>query len=341
VKRLLSLTFIIAAVTIFASGCVRKVTVAEVLPIQDPVTTEELVNRINSYSEVKTFSAQAGVLVRNYFTGVGTKAEEFPEGNGAIRLQRPENIRMQVKAPVISSRVADMVSDGRQFRLAIYYPTDKRRFVHGSNLSDLDHLDVNELKDMKDPEIARAGGLVNMRPQHVTDAFLIKPTTANDRTEIFREEVRQEDIDSRSGKKKNRVDRTYYVLYVLERNDKGFLELRRKFWFDRTQKETPLVRQQTFENGGGKVASDIIYSDWFTIPGSGRKWPARVVVDRRYDGYRIELTLEKETVEVNLELPGTTFILENTEGLKEVDLDAPRKMQAAPGRSLQQDLPLR
>ncbi|HSE98042.1 MAG TPA: hypothetical protein VLD57_07190, partial [Blastocatellia bacterium] len=118
----------------------RRVTVAEVLPLQEPVKVEELVNRINSYSEVKTFSAQAGVLVRNYFTGVGTKAEEFPEANGAIRLQRPENIRMQVKAPVISSRVADMVSDGQQFRLAIYYPSTKRQFVHGSNLGELEHL---------------------------------------------------------------------------------------------------------------------------------------------------------------------------------------------------------
>jgi hypothetical protein len=314
------------------------VTVAEVLPLQDPVSTEELVNRINSYSEVKTFSASAGVLVRNYFTGIGTKAEEFPQANGAIRLKRPENIRMQVKAPVIDSKVADMVSDGQQFRLAIFYPSSKRQFVLGSNLADLEHLAVQEIKDMKDPEIARAGGLINMRPQHVTDAFLIKSTTINDRTEIFREEVRQDDITDQSRKKKQRVERTYYVLYVLERNDKGFLDLRRKYWFDRTQKDTPLVRQQTFENGGGKVSSDITYSKWFTIPGTGRKWPAKVIVDRRYDGYRIELMLIEETVEINLDLPVTTFILENTEGLKEVNLDVTRKLQATPVRD-QQPLP--
>jgi hypothetical protein len=317
------------------------VTVAEVLPIQEAVTTEELVNRINSYSEVKTFSAQADVLVRNYFTGVGTKADEFPVANGAIRLQRPENIRMQVKAPVINSRVADMVSDGQQFRLAIFYPSSKRQFVHGSNLKDLDRMGVAEINDMKDPEITRAGGLINMRPQHVTDAFLIKSTAINDRTEIFREEVRQDDINSSSAKKKQRIERTYYVLYVLERNDKGYLELRRKYWFDRTQKETPLVRQQTFENGGGKVSSDITYADWFIISGTSRKFPAKVVVDRRNDGYRIELSLVKETAEINLDLPETTFVLENTEGLKEVNLDAPRKLQATPRRNPQQDLVIR
>jgi hypothetical protein len=322
----------------FASGCVRRVTVAEVVPIQEAVSTEELVNRINSYSEVRTFSAQAYVLVRNYFTGVGTKADEFPEANGAIRLQRPANIRMQVKAPVISSRVADMVSDGQQFRLAIFYPSSKRQFVRGSNLKDLDRMGVDEIKDMTDPEMVRAGGLINMRPQHVTDAFLIKSTEINDRTEVFREEVRQDDVTGASGKKKKPVERTYYVLYVLERNDKGFLDLRRKYWFDRTQRDTPLVRQQIFENGGGKVSSDITYSDWFTISGTSRKLPAKVIVDRRSDGYRIELTLEKETVEINLDLPETTFVLENTEGLKEVNLDAPRKLQAEPRRNPLQDL---
>ncbi|HWP44557.1 MAG TPA: hypothetical protein VNO14_15025, partial [Blastocatellia bacterium] len=82
-------------------------------------------------------------------------------------------------------------------------------------------------------------------------------------------------------------------------------------------------------------------SKWLTIPGTNRRWPAKVVVDRRNDGYRIELTLVEETVEINLELPGTTFILENTEGLKEVNLDAPRKLQAAPGQNQQPDLPVR
>ncbi|HSE96682.1 MAG TPA: hypothetical protein VLD57_00340, partial [Blastocatellia bacterium] len=186
-----------------------------------------------------------------------------------------------------------------------------------------------------------AGGLLNMRPQHLTDAFLIKPTALSDQTEVFREEVRQDEIETQSSKKKPRVERTYYVLYVLERNSTGFLELRRKYWFDRTQRDTPLVRQQTFENGGGKVSSDIIYADWFVVSGTNRRWPARVIVDRRNDGYRIELTLVKETVEINLELPGTTFVLENTEGLKEVDLDATRKIQATPVRHPLPNQPVR
>jgi hypothetical protein len=60
--------------------------------------------------------------------------------------------------------------------------------------------------------------------------------------------------------------------------------------------------------------------------------PGRVIIDRRNDGYRLDLRLEAETVEVNVELPITTFSLENTEKLKELNLDAPRKAATEPPR---------
>ncbi|HXG68338.1 MAG TPA: hypothetical protein VNO70_24805, partial [Blastocatellia bacterium] len=104
----------------------------------------------------------------------------------------------------------------------------------------------------------------------------------------------------------------------------GRAELRRKFWFDRTVGNR-LTRQQTFENGTGRLGSDIYYSDWTRVPESSRDWPMRIVIDRHNDGYRLELLLEKNSVAINPELPDTAFILENDEKLKEVDLDAPRK----------------
>ena len=275
-RRITLFTILLAAVALFGSACVRKVTIAEVLPTQSQMSTEELIARIDSYGRVDTFSAQAGFLVRNYFTGKDNKAEEFPEANGAIRFRRPENIRMLVTAPIVNTKVADMASDGESFRLAIYYPKDKRQFVHGSNLEDLDRMTTDELKKTKDPRLAEAGGLINMRPQHLTDAFFIKPTPASGRADVFREEVQMEEADDRPGKKGRKVVRSYYVVYVLERNEKGESELRRKFWFDRTRQGTPLVRQQTFENGAGRFASDVWYSDWFKVNDTSWEWPGRV-----------------------------------------------------------------
>jgi hypothetical protein len=318
------------ALTLLTTACVRKVTVSDVLPVNAALNTDELIRRINAYGEVRTFAAQANVIVRNYFTGVETKAEEFPEATGLIRFQRPESTRMRVT--FLGKKVADMVSDGQKFRLAVYYPTDKRRFVYGSNLKEVDRMDPKELKEAKDSQLSQAGGLVNMRPQHITNSFLIKPIPSELRNDIFREEVRQLEPDTRSGRKNRFVERTYYVVYVLEHDEKGQAKLRRKFWFDRTQPDTPLVRQQTFENGEGKLASDDFYSKWFATSNSNLKLPGLVIIDRRSDGYRLEMSLEKDTVEVNQELPETTFELDNTEQLEELNLDAPRKASAEPGR---------
>jgi hypothetical protein len=317
------------------SGCalfVRRVNVNELLPLnlKEQLSTDQLIDRINAYSQIQTFSAQADVTVWNYFTGEGAKADEFPQATGLIRFKRPEETRMKVKFH--GFEVADMVSDGQKFKLAMYRPKDKRRFIYGSNLTDLERLNASEIKQTKDPQLTEAGGLVNMRPQHITDSFLIKPVVDSDRPNAFREEVRQVEADTRPGKKNRLVERSYYVVYVSERDEKSQLTLRRKFWFDRNQTGTPLVRQQTFENGAGRLASDLTYSNWFTVPNSTSALPGRVIIDRRNDGYRLDIRIEAETVEVNGELPITTFNLENTEHLEEINLDAPRKATTEPPR---------
>jgi hypothetical protein len=322
------LTLMIVAAALLGASCIHRVNVNELLAASPPLQTDELINRINAYSRIQSFSAQADVTVWNYFTGEGTKADEFPEATGLIRFQRPEKTRMRVTFSGFN--VADMVSDGQKFKLAIYRPQDKRRFIYGSNLTDIERMNAHEIKEAKDPQLTKAGGLVNMRPQHITDSFLIKPITDSDRPNTFREEVRQVEADTRPGKKNRLVERSYYVVYVLERDEKSQLKLRRKFWFDRSQADTPLVRQQTFENGVGRLASDVTYTNWFTAPNSTSVWPGHVVIDRRNDGYRLDLALLRETVEINGELPQTTFELDNSEKLEEFNLDAPRKAATEP-----------
>jgi hypothetical protein len=324
-RRILFL--LITGLPLLGSACVRRVNVNELLPVKEHLSTDQLIDRINAYSQIQTFSAQADVTVWNYFTGEKEKADEFPSATGLIRFKRPENSRMKVT--FLSADVADMASDGQMFKLKILRPQEKRRFIYGSNLTDIERMNAAEIKGTNDPQLTKAGGLINMRPQHITDSFLIKPITETDRPNAFREEVRQVEQDTRDGKKKNRlVERSYYVVYVLERGDKGEVKLRRKFWFDRSQTGTPLVRQQTFENGVGRLASDVAYSDWFTAPNSNSVLPKHVTIDRRNDGYRLDMKLVTETVEVNAELPATTFDLQNTENLDEMNLDEPRKTPA-------------
>jgi len=177
----------ITGTVLFGSGCIRRVRVNEILPVKDQRSTDQLISRINAYSQIKTFAAQADVTVWNYFTGEGAKADEFPSASGLIRFKRPEDTRMKVT--FLGADVADMVSDGQKFKLAIYRPQEKRRFIYGSNLADIERMNASEIKETKDPQLTKAGGLVNMRPQHITDSFLIKPIADIDRPNAFREEV--------------------------------------------------------------------------------------------------------------------------------------------------------
>jgi hypothetical protein len=321
--RIFAILFL--ALAVLNSACIKHVTVADNLPVNSPLPVDELVNRINSFRDVKTFGAQGTIVVRNYFTGKDNKADEFPGANFVIRLKQPESIRLIVKAPFIGKQVAEMSSNGDRFQLAIFYPDDKRQFVYGTNVNEITRMSKVESKD---PTLVKAGGLLNMRPQHYTDAFLIKPIGGV--FEVFREEVLQEEADTRPGRKNKRVTKSYYVLYVIERDKTGenktLAELRRKFWFDRNQSGTPLARQQTFE-ADGKLASDISYNKWVGVPNADKFWPEEIIVDRRNDGYQIKLILERDSVEINLELPENIFTLENIEKLREVNLDEPRKAE--------------
>jgi hypothetical protein len=315
---------LIVAVALLSSACVKKVKVNELLPVNAPVSLDDLVGRINAYSEINTLAMQVeNVVVRNYFTGKQTEAEQFPAAAGLLRFKRPENTFMRVS--FVGKKIADMASDGSQFQLKIYYPDDKRHFIHGTNLKEIDRLNAQEVQRSKDAQISRAGGLINMRPQHITDSVLIKPISADERRDVFREEVHITEPDMRPGKTKGLVEKTYYVVYVLDRGEGGQAKLRRKFWFDRTQPGTPLTRQQVFENGEGRLASDVKYTDWFTLSNSNRQWPGVITIDRRNDGYRLELELAKDSVETNIELPPNIFQLDNPENLEDLDLDAPRK----------------
>jgi len=324
VRNSRSFIILILAVALLSSGCVKKVKVNELLPVNQPVPLDDLVRRINAYSQINTLAMQVeNVVVRNYFTGKKTEAEQFPAAAGLLRFQRPENTFMRVT--FIGKKIADMASDGKEFQLSIFYPDDKRHFIHGSNLKDIERLNAAEVQQSKESEISRAGGLINMRPQHITDAVLIKPISADERHDVFREEVHVSEPDTQPGKSKRLVEKTYYVVYVIERGEGGQAKLRRKFWFDRTLPDTPLTRQQVFENGEGRLASDVKYTAWFTLPNSNRQWPGVITIDRRNDGYQLELELAKDSIETNIDLPPGLFHIDNTEHLEDVDLDAPRK----------------
>jgi len=99
---------VLVIVALCSTACVRKVKINELLPVNAPVSLDELVARVNAYSEVNTLAVQVeNVIVRNYFTGKKTEAEQFPAAAGLLRFRRPDDTRMRVT--FIGKKIADMV----------------------------------------------------------------------------------------------------------------------------------------------------------------------------------------------------------------------------------------
>src|SRR5215471_9361477 len=79
---------------------------------------------------------------------------EYRETQGILIVDRPNQVRIRVLAPVVSTTVVDMVSDGTQYRVSIPITN---KFLIG---------DANAPPTSKNT-------LLNLRPQHILDALFV------------------------------------------------------------------------------------------------------------------------------------------------------------------------
>jgi hypothetical protein len=141
----------------------------------------------------------------------------------------------------------------------------------------------------------------------------------------------------RQGAKKGaRILRSFYVISELEVSPEGQgpARVRRRFWFDRTN-GARFARQQVFDHQG-QLTTEVQYSDYKKLSsgsqsgspsgspsGSEAAWPGVILVNRPHEGYNARLTFTEEKFEINPELKPNAFTLENSENLRELDLDKP------------------
>jgi hypothetical protein len=229
------------------------------------------------------------------------KARQYRTANGRLILRRPSSIRLNIQAPVLSAEIAEMASNGERFQLLIH-PPEYRALILGSNEASYRH-ETARLEE--DPELAKAGPLLNIRPQHFTGAFL--PILIDEDTRAFVHEDQIVERDLRPGARKNaQVKKSYYVLSVVRA---GAGSPQAQFWFDRTE-SIELARQRIFD-ARGYVLSDIVYEGWLPPSAEGTPpLPARVRIERPYDDYTLILTVHPGGIQMNRELPETAFSLE-------------------------------
>jgi hypothetical protein len=334
---------LLATALLLATGCnvVKSPQKTPTLLKTEYATQAELLAEINRFARVGSMSAKMDLKFEdNSFAQFGSK-EVYRSAAGQIVVQRPASIFLRVQVPVIKTDVAQMTSDGDQFRVAILQDGGSgkyKKFVVGSNRADYSML-KSELGQANDDGTIKenVNAFANLRPQHFTDAMLVRPTSDEflyTHSTIF--QVEEDEAESKKSPLR-KVTRGYYLLDEFSRGENGQLIIVRRFWFDRNVK-LRLARQQIFD-ARGEIESDITYGREGRLTDTAEydRLPLQIIVTRPQEKYSMKLTYQSPaSVRIGSEYPMTAFQLENSWGLEVLDLDmrlreaAARKPPASP-----------
>lgn len=333
IPRTLLFVILLCSLAVFLSGCnfVKKEDKTPTLLKTETASRAELVGEVNRFARVNSMRAKMYLKFEdNSFAQFGNK-EVYRSADGEVVVQRPASILLKVQVPVIKTDVAQMTSDGKNFRVAILQDGGSgkyKKFVKGTNDADYSklHKNLNAAENGNGAANQNVSAFANLRPQHFTDAILVRPIDSADlytQSTIFQIE---EDVTQPKKSPLRTVVRGYYLLDEFVKGGDGDLKITRRFWFDRVG-GIRLARQQIFD-AAGEIESDIIYGQEGTLTeGTDYKnLPLRIQVTRPKEKYTMSLTYQTpELVTIGNNFPAAAFILQNTWNLEEVDLD--KKLQ--------------
>ena len=330
--RSYSIILILAAAVVSGCNIVKKADKTPTLLKTEDATHAQLMSEVNRFARVGSMRAKMDLKFEdNSFAQFGSK-EVYRAADGEVVVQRPANILLKVSVPVIKTDVAQMTSDGEKFRVAILQDGGDgkyKKFVIGTNNADYSKLQKS-LDEANGNGAAKqnVNAFANLRPQHFTDAMLVRPT---DDSHLYTHSTIFQIEEDESQPKKSplrRVNRGYYLLDEFIKGSAGELVISRRFWFDRVG-GIRLARQQIFDTRG-EIESDIVYGAEGNLTATGEytRLPLQIIVTRPQEKYSMKLTYQTpEAVTIGKTYPATAFVLENTWELEEVDLD--KKLQEA------------
>ncbi len=320
--------------TLLTTGCGlfgahTKVQVPQLLTPLAEANRAGLMQEVNRLAAIKSIHGKVDIQFEDTSFASSGIAEKYRQVDGAVTLQRPGQIYLIIQFTFVD--IAQMASDGEHFSVAVLKGDDKyRRFVKGTNNAIYARLDgddsaVEAKKVKQKTEKETVSALSNLRPQHLTDALMVRPITADDSLIYSQSQFFQEEPDNRSqAKKGTRIMRGYYLLEEFSQPTAGEARLLRRFWFDRVG-GIRLARLQTFDERGFLI-TDVGYSNEKPFGNTAQvTLPSRIELTRPQDQYKLSITYQDPaSVELNKEFRPEAFVLENKWQLPEVDLDAQR-----------------
>jgi len=315
-------------------GAKKKVQVPQLLTPLADANKSRLIQEINRLSTVRSIHGKVDIQFEDTSFASSGIVEKYRLVDGTITLQRPGQIYLQIQFTFVD--IAQMASDGEHFSVAVLKGEEKyKRFVKGTNNAVYPKLDTEAnhttaKNDKEKTEKETVSALSNLRPQHLTDAFMIRPIQPEDSLIYVQSEFFQEESDMRrQAKKGDRIMRGYYLLEEFSHLQTGDAKLLRRFWFDRVG-GVRLARVQTYDDRG-LLVTDVAYFNEKSI-GSGptASLPSRIEITRPQDQYKLNITYQDAaSVELNREYTPKAFVLENKWQLPELDLDAQNKKVTA------------
>ena len=190
--------FIFLLFSLMLAGCI-SVKRTRVIPQDQRLLPAKTATKEDLLQALQDKSKQVHTLkgsVTLDFSGGGSKSgvlTEYRQTTGYILVDRPQNIRIKVLAPIVASTVFDMVSDGHQYRVSIPI---KNQFAVG---------DVDAPLNAKSP-------IANLRPQHLLDALFVDISSYIEKTPQQVKFLFNEQIEGR---------RSFYVFTFIDVSGDG------------------------------------------------------------------------------------------------------------------------
>jgi hypothetical protein len=309
VFAILVLVFCLGSVGCAKLAKVKDTSVPRLVTPLAAADVHQLAAQLKPFAEVQSLRASRVAL-----RFIEPQAEQrWRDAEAILVLQRPDRIRLVIQAPVVKTRIAEMVSEANHFKVAIH--AERPSFLIGTN--DADYSSWRE-KLGKDKQ----SSLANARPFHFTDSMLMRPLRMGESGYGYslEEQLLEDTLTAPDGKQTARVLRSFYVMSELALGNTGQAKVLRRFWFDRTD-NLQLKRQQLFDERG-ELVTEVSYSGYQKM--GEATLPGVVLVSRPHDGFGARFTFTPESFELNPELPATAFVLENKENLPVTDLDKPQ-----------------
>src|SRR5262249_34246085 len=235
--RLLLSLLVLSSLLVSTSCTAHKtVGVPKLLTALAKADTSKLIAEVNRLDTVNSLHGKLDIQFQDNSFATEGIAEKYRAADATITLQRPGKVYLIIQFLLVD--IAQMTSDGEHFRVAVLKGDDKyRRFVKGTNSAvygkfDADGNATASQTDQQKTEKVTVSALSNLRPQHLTDAFMIRPIEQNSSMVYAQSEFFNEEADTRSQARKNsRVMRGYYLLEEFSMATPGEAKLMRRLWF--------------------------------------------------------------------------------------------------------------